>query len=905
MAENNGELLPGTSFPYDSSNVLLGKGGSGAVFLAKHHETMELIAVKRCYRRNIHIENRTSNGKRFTRPLISSADGTTDGYRTESGSYLLGQRFLERNAIENEEDMREESNMEALTLSQQGESPSRCVNTQRNEYSRQYPEGTKTVAEVNEVAILETLSPHPHIVRYLGRHTSSRNVTFFAMELMNSDIAREVSQGSRAFMREDVCTVLIFSILLALHHLHSNGIVHRDVKPGNILLKRVSVKKMPEALPILLSGVAPNGEARVQESGDDLAWVRATLGDFSAAHFSAQTEIDPDILVTRGTLHYKAPEQLMGKPIASFSPCDMWALGCTIYELYTGKLAFPGSSGLQVQLQIFKQMGSSFSKFPAQDSNPALFDKIQASSDFVNLLQKLLVLDPARRLSAHEALQHPLFAGINALLKLKMMSNATKGATFISFPLKLLYSQLPDLNTFKVRFRPVAWTPHKRQRAKVGFTARESLPQIRAPVDLTPVEESGNKHQSWEITSNISDANSLHWSQVRPHPNHTPAVSVEPKREEHRTSGSPEMHFPMTLESGSEVHEGSHRVSRCLSVLTKSLRSSPQKGVMCVDGSHTEAPQGISFEVTPMPSSLDATTKQIRRRGMMMTFGTSLIAGNQRTTQEFEFITRQSYSSFYRVSGDASTSRLPRMSFSSSIRNNASLDKLSSPPLARQCTRRCTISQSRSPEPNARKALCFESPRFASESTEQTLENVDGSAVPTIPLAEEAASALFGHRPRLSTALLSSPGRLTLSCPGLGEPMSGGVPSPLADARTPSRLSDCASSCFTATCSPIAFCKEMPPSTRGPAVDVFMPPPLPLTLPQGLARGHGAPPLRIPSRPQRHCTPSADPHDGNAPASVSEPRGRSRSTPSVVLTESHLAGLAEGVTKRVRLEPCS
>lgn len=105
----------------------------------------------------------------------------------------------------------------------------------------------------------------------------------------------------------------IAEVAVALQHAHEAGIVHRDVKPSNILL--------------------PAGGA--------------VLGDFGLARDTDSASLTQTGIVS-GTPHYMAPEQVLGRTADCDARTDVWGLGATLYECVTLRPAFPGSNTQQV-----------------------------------------------------------------------------------------------------------------------------------------------------------------------------------------------------------------------------------------------------------------------------------------------------------------------------------------------------------------------------------------------------------------------------------------------------------------------------------------------------------------------------------------------------------------------------
>jgi len=168
---------------------------------------------------------------------------------------------------------------------------------------------------INESKAVSMLS-HPNIVNIFDVSVKD-NLKYIVMELVDGITLKNYILKKRVLSFGETIRITE-QILLALHHAHSKGIVHRDIKPQNIMMLKNGVIKVADF------GIAklPNAET-------------VTMTDKAI-----------------GTVFYISPEQASGKPIDRRS--DIYALGVTMYEMVTGKLPFVSDNPVSVAIMQVK-----------------------------------------------------------------------------------------------------------------------------------------------------------------------------------------------------------------------------------------------------------------------------------------------------------------------------------------------------------------------------------------------------------------------------------------------------------------------------------------------------------------------------------------------------------------------
>jgi serine/threonine protein kinase/Tol biopolymer transport system component len=195
----------------------------------------------------------------------------------------------------------------------------------------------------------------------VGEHAGT---AFLVMELLDGEtLEQRLTRGGPAgppFSLSDALAIAI-QIADALTVAHRAGIVHRDLKPGNIFLVRTGASSPPIAK-LLDFGLAKTSAPAVAVGG-------ATMMPTTPASVTAQGTI-------LGTFQYMAPEQIEG--MEADARTDLFAFGCVLYEMLSGKTAFEGKTRASLLGAILKDEPPPVST--VQPITPAALDRIVATS---------------------------------------------------------------------------------------------------------------------------------------------------------------------------------------------------------------------------------------------------------------------------------------------------------------------------------------------------------------------------------------------------------------------------------------------------------------------------------------------------------------------------------------------
>eukprot|EP00823_Brevimastigomonas_motovehiculus_P000115 TRINITY_DN10220_c0_g1_i1.p1 TRINITY_DN10220_c0_g1~~TRINITY_DN10220_c0_g1_i1.p1 ORF type:complete len:342 (-),score=87.73 TRINITY_DN10220_c0_g1_i1:121-1146(-) len=253
-------------------------------------------------------------------------------------------------------------------------------------------EGVPSTA-IREISLLKELV-HPNIVT-LKETVHQNNKLYLVFEFLDQDLKHYMD--SLAEKKKKMHRLLVKSymqqVLTGLYFCHSHRVLHRDLKPQNLLIDQNGIIKLADF------GLARTFGLPVRPYTHDVV-----------------------------TLWYRAPEVLLGGKQYS-TPIDIWSMGAIFAEMASQRPLFPGDSEIDELFRIFRILGTpneqtwsgvsqyrdyktTFPKWQAHNLSEYVKDLEPAGMD---LLAKMLVYDPSKRISAKEALKHPYFNELHAL----------------------------------------------------------------------------------------------------------------------------------------------------------------------------------------------------------------------------------------------------------------------------------------------------------------------------------------------------------------------------------------------------------------------------------------------------------------------------------------------------------
>ena len=218
---------------------------------------------------------------------------------------------------------------------------------------------------------LEKITPHPYIIGYFGSAKDDFEMFILYEYINGGDLwHKSVIYGMPC---EKLIKYYFIQLLLGIKHIHSFNIVHRDIKPENIM-----VTKDEKLIKIIDFG------SSLDLDGTDFEKKIAELK-------KKEKKKRPDFIHFVGTPNYMAPECVHNK--FSDKRCDIWSLGCVLFDLITG---FPPFNGASEYLIFQKSIEGKY-----------IFPDGVVPEIAQDLIKKCIQIDPAKRPTLDEILNHP------------------------------------------------------------------------------------------------------------------------------------------------------------------------------------------------------------------------------------------------------------------------------------------------------------------------------------------------------------------------------------------------------------------------------------------------------------------------------------------------------------------
>ena len=248
---------------------------------------------------------------------------------------------------------------------------------------------------LREIAILKNCD-HPNIVKLFHCECSDKKIQLL-MEYLEYDLKKYwdlLYKKNNAKPDLEKIRGIMYQIFKAVEYLHAQKIVHRDLKPMNILINE-------------------NEEIKIADFG------------LSRTYTIPIKKYTKEVL----TLWYRSHELILGGDYYSIG-IDMWSLGCIFGELLLGQPLFKGESEINQLLKIHEILGSpdeeslrgyktfiNYSEtlpyFATGKLESLMAQKSNADTHAMDLLKKLLLYDPSKRINSKDAMKHPFFNGLN------------------------------------------------------------------------------------------------------------------------------------------------------------------------------------------------------------------------------------------------------------------------------------------------------------------------------------------------------------------------------------------------------------------------------------------------------------------------------------------------------------
>lgn len=323
-----------------------------------------------------------------------------------------------------------------------------------------------------EIDLLTKLR-HENVVELIGVVEHHDYVYVILEFIENGSLSSLIKPGKFGKLTENLAKVYVKQLLTGLHFCHVNGVVHRDVKGGNVLTTKDGVVKICDfGVAMRVTGVNNSGNDGTNSSNSDT--------------FSKQ--IDP-----QGTPYWMAPEVIeMGEGVSFAS--DVWSVGCVVLELLTGEPPYFQMQPMPAMFAIVR------------DKRPPI--PVNFSHELTEFLKLCWRKDPSKRPSCAQLLKHEWLSDVEEVTE-SQKRNSAKNKNTNALPPALLSVEIPtgpvptmddsedDSEEEELEWAAPEFTQDARRR-KVKVVPPSSPFQVAPVMDFT---EKPNVEQSYETKS--------------------------------------------------------------------------------------------------------------------------------------------------------------------------------------------------------------------------------------------------------------------------------------------------------------------------------------------------------------------------------------------------------------------
>ncbi|KAL7753986.1 TFIIH complex serine/threonine-protein kinase subunit kin28 [Sorochytrium milnesiophthora] len=245
------------------------------------------------------------------------------------------------------------------------------------------------LSAIRELKFLQELQ-HPNIIELIDVYVHRSNLNL-VLEFLDTDLEKTIKDRTLVFQHADIKSWMMM-MLRGLAWCHKNWVLHRDLKPNNMLIAR-------------------DGQIKLADFG--------LARDFG--HDPAMGKMTSNVI----TIWYRPPELLLGAKYYSYS-VDIWSMACIFAELMLRVPIAHAEREIEMLEEIFKRFGTPaeedwqyISALPSYFPPAKVYPKpplkaflTGASDDALDLLEKMYTYNPLRRPAAEECLKHPYFVNL-------------------------------------------------------------------------------------------------------------------------------------------------------------------------------------------------------------------------------------------------------------------------------------------------------------------------------------------------------------------------------------------------------------------------------------------------------------------------------------------------------------